>query len=76
MALRTVGRELELRMIGLCSLKVARMAAVAVGRHGGVITQRTILVAGVTVHCGMRAQQWEPIVVLLDLLRLHAPAPY
>ena len=72
--LRAISRELKLRVIRLRRLKLVRVAAIAIGRHGGVVTQRTILVTGVTFDGGVRAHQREPVVMLLDLLRLHGPA--
>ena len=52
------------------------MAAVAVRGHGGVITQRTILVTFVARNSGMRSNQREAPVVLLDLCRLNLPATH
>ena len=54
MALSAVGWELKLRVIRLRALEFIRMAAVAVGGHGGVVTQRTIFMTGVALDGGMR----------------------
>ena len=52
------------------------MAAVAVRGHGGVVTQRTILVTFVAGDGGVRSNQREAPVVLLDLCRLNLPATH
>lgn len=53
MTLRAVGRKLQLSVIRLSRLELVRMTAIAIGRHGGVITHRTILVAGITIDSGV-----------------------
>lgn len=54
-ALGAVSRELELGVIRLGGLKVLGMATVAVGRHGGVVTQRTIPMTLVAFDRSVRA---------------------
>lgn len=75
MTLRAIGRKLELRVIRLRRLKLVRVAAIAIGRHGGEVTQRAILVTGVAFDGSVRPHEREPVVMLLDLLRLYRPAP-
>ncbi len=75
-ALGAVGGELKLNVVQRSGLVVLGMAAVTIGGHGGVVTQRTIFVTGVALDGGMRTEQWETIIVILDLLRLDDPALY
>jgi len=74
MALGAIRRKFELRMVRLRGLKFFRMAAVTLGGHGGVVTQRTIFVTRVALHGRMGPEQREAIVVILDLLCLDFPA--
>lgn len=55
MTLGAVGGKLQLCMIRLRRLKVLRMAAVAIRRHGGVVTEGPILMTGIAIDCGVRA---------------------
>jgi hypothetical protein len=61
-------------MIRLRGLKFLGVTAVAIGGHSGVVTQSTVLMTGVALDGGMRAQQRKAIVVVLNLLRLNLPA--
>jgi hypothetical protein len=73
-ALGAVGRELKLRVVRLSGLELFGVATVTISGHGGVVTQPTILMAGIAFDGGVRAQQRKAVVVILDLLRLNLPA--
>lgn len=55
-------------------LEVLGVAGVALGRHGGEITQSAIFVAGVAVDRRMRPDQREAVVVVLNGLDGNVPA--
>lgn len=59
-----------------CPLIVLGMAGIALRRHGAEVTERAILVAGVTIQCGVRTHQRKTVQVLLDLLDGDLPAPH
>lgn len=52
------------------------MTGVAVRRHCLKLTCRASLVAGVTIHGGVRTGEREAIVVLLNLLNGNLPSPH
>jgi len=57
-------------------LKVFGMAAVTLGRKSEAIElpDRSHLVTGIAVHNGMGADQWKPILVLIDVVNRYLPA--
>jgi len=56
------------------SLILLRVAGVALRGHGGKLTQCSILVACVAVHCSVRAEQREPVGVALNLFDRNLPS--
>ena len=58
------------------SLIVLGVAGIALRRHRAEVAERSILVAGITIHRGVRAYQRKPVLVLLDLLDRNLPTSY
>lgn len=68
--------KLRGHVIGIAGgLEVRRMARIAGGGHGSKLTGGRAFMAGVAIHRGMRAGEWEAVIVLLNLLRRDLPAP-
>ena len=68
--------KLRGHVIGIAGgLEVRRMARIAGGGHGLKLTVGPALMAGIAIHRGMRAGEWEAVIVLLDLLHRDLPAP-
>ena len=55
-------------------LEILRMARVTLGRHGGVVAERAVLMAGITVEGGVRPHQGKPVIVVLNRLGGNVPA--
>ena len=75
-ALRTGRRKVQRHMARSRGLEFLGVAAVAIGRHRGEVAQRAVLMAGIAIDRGVRSQQREAVVMLLDLLDLDVPALY
>jgi hypothetical protein len=74
-AVVTSEREVASRVVGVSRiLEISLVAAIAVRRHRAVLTERSAFVASVTIDGGVCSHQWEPIVVLLNLLDLYHPS--
>ncbi len=77
MALFAPDRQVQLHVIQAGCLgidKVFLMAGVASCRQALELPHGCILVAGIAIHRGMRANQRKAVDVLVDLLNRHVPA--
>jgi hypothetical protein len=67
MALLAGGREPGAGVAGAGGLlEVLGVAGITLGRHGGVVAQSAILVAGITIQGGVRTHQRKAVIVVLN----------